>query len=63
DFAGKSLAYADFIMAYGSERSLMPAIVSTIKLRQAGFTEVMDSEAMMRKWIADLQAHRLLPPR
>ena len=39
-----------------------PAIVSTIKLMQAGFTEVMDTEAMFAKTFAEFQASRLLPP-
>ena len=38
-------------------------IVSTIKLMQAGFCEVMDTEAMFRKAFAEMQAKRLLPPR
>ncbi len=40
-----------------------PALVSTIKLMQAGFHEVMDTEAMFAKAVAELQARRLLPPR
>jgi hypothetical protein len=30
---------------------------------QAGFHEVMDTEAMFAKAVAELQAKRLLPPR
>jgi hypothetical protein len=30
---------------------------------QAGFTEVMDTEAMFAKAIAEMQAKKLLPPR
>jgi hypothetical protein len=63
DFVGESFHYADFVMAHGAEGGLPPALVSTIKLRQAGFHEVMDTEAMFRKWFALLQEKRLLPPR
>ena len=28
---------------------------------QAGFTEMMDTEAMFKKWFADAKAQRLLP--
>jgi hypothetical protein len=50
-------------MAHGAEGGVPPAIVSSIKLRQAGFHEVMDTEAMFRKWFAILQELKLLPPR
>jgi len=63
EFVGLSFEYADYTMGYGRERPGPPAIVSTIKLMQAGFCEVMDTEAMFRKAIAEMQAKRLLPPR
>jgi nucleoside-diphosphate-sugar epimerase len=63
DFVGLSFEYADYTMGYGSDRPGPPAIVSTIKLMQAGFCEVMDSEAMFRKAFAEMQAKKLLPPR
>ena len=50
-------------MGYGRAEPGPPAIVSTIKLMQAGFCEVMDSEAMFAKAFAELQAMKLLPPR
>jgi nucleoside-diphosphate-sugar epimerase len=61
DFVGESFHYADFVMAHGAEGGLPPALVSTIKLRQAGFHEVMDTEEMFRKWFSILQDERLLP--
>jgi nucleoside-diphosphate-sugar epimerase len=61
DFVGESFHYADFTMAHGAEGGVTPAIVSTIKLRRAGFHEVMDTEAMFRKWFALLREQRLLP--
>jgi nucleoside-diphosphate-sugar epimerase len=62
DFVGLSFEYADYTMGYGRNEPGPPAIVSTIKLMQAGFTEVMDTEAMFTKYFAQFQANRLLPP-
>jgi nucleoside-diphosphate-sugar epimerase len=63
DFVGLSFEYADYTMGHGRTQPGPPALVSTIKLMQAGFHEVMDTEAMFAKAIAELQARRLLPPR
>jgi nucleoside-diphosphate-sugar epimerase len=63
EFVGESFHYADFCMAFGADGSMPAALVSTIKLRQAGFTEVMDTELMFRKWFALFQKLKLLPPR
>jgi nucleoside-diphosphate-sugar epimerase len=63
DFVGLSFEYADHTMGYGRNTPGPPALVSTIKLMQAGFHEVMDTEAMFRKAFAEMQAKRLLPPR
>jgi hypothetical protein len=32
-----------------------------VKINQAGFTEMMDTEAMFRKWFAQARSNRLLP--
>ncbi|MEQ8799016.1 MAG: SDR family oxidoreductase [Salinisphaeraceae bacterium] len=62
-FIGESCHYADFCMAYGAEGfGVAPAIVSTVKLRRAGFTEMIDTEAMFRKWFRVFEEKRLLPP-
>jgi nucleoside-diphosphate-sugar epimerase len=63
DFVGLSFEYADYTMGYGRAAPGPPALVSTIKLMQAGFHEVMDTEAMFAKAVAELQARRLLPSR
>jgi nucleoside-diphosphate-sugar epimerase len=63
EFVGLSFEYADYTMGYGRDKPGPPAIVSTIKLMQAGFHEVMDTEAMFRKAFAEMQAKKLLPPR
>jgi nucleoside-diphosphate-sugar epimerase len=62
DFVGLSLEYADYQMRYGLSEPGPPAIVSTIKIMQAGFHEVADTELMFRKWIKVFQQKRLLPP-
>ncbi|MBM3648114.1 MAG: NAD-dependent epimerase/dehydratase family protein [Alphaproteobacteria bacterium] len=63
EFVGLSFEYADYTMGYGRAQPGPPAIVSTIKLMQAGFCEVIDTEAMFRKAFAEMQAGKLLPPR
>jgi nucleoside-diphosphate-sugar epimerase len=63
DFVGQSFIYADVILGVGMEGPLPPAFVSTVKIRQAGFNECVDTEDMFRKWITRFQTERLLPPR
>jgi nucleoside-diphosphate-sugar epimerase len=61
DFVGLSLEYADYQMRYGHTDPGPPAIVSTVKITQAGFHEVMDTELMFRKWFRVFQKKQLLP--
>lgn len=61
EFVGQSFTYADFGLATGGEE-LPPVLLSTIKLRQAGFGECMDTEDMFQKWVSHFQRERLLPP-
>jgi nucleoside-diphosphate-sugar epimerase len=61
-FIGESIAIIDFSLGYGL-RDRPPILVSTIKLRQAGFHDCIDTEEMLRKWIARLQEARQFPPR
>src|SRR5882757_2286267 len=60
-FVGLSFQYADYSMRYGQTQSGPPSIVSTVKINQAGFTEMMDTEAMFRKWFSRARSSRLLP--
>ena len=60
DFVGESWQYADILFA-GSERRSLPALLSTVKLRQAGFGECIDTEDMFRDWFARFRERRLLP--
>lgn len=59
---GRSHHYADFCFAHGARRAPAPVMVSTIKLRQAGFHDCIDTEVMFRNQIASLQQRRIIPP-
>jgi nucleoside-diphosphate-sugar epimerase len=62
DFVGQGFVYADAQFAYGAKRP-PTTLVSTIKARQAGFHDCMDTEDMFRKWFRRFQERRWLPPR
>ena len=61
EFVGLSFQYADYSMRYGHIESGPPSIVSTVKINRAGFTEMMDTEDMWRKWLRQAREERLLP--
>ena len=60
-FVGLSFQYADYSMRYGQTQPGPPSIVSTVKINRAGFTEMMDTEDMFRKWFRQARSSRLLP--
>lgn len=60
-FVGLSFQYADYSMRHGRTDPGPPSIVSTVKINRAGFTEMMDTEDMFRKWFGLARANRLLP--
>lgn len=60
-FIGQSAAYADFQMNHAKTGPLPAVIMSSVKIRQAGFHGYMDTEDMFRKWLRRLQDSRLLP--
>ncbi len=63
EYVGQSFILADFTMGYGSQEERPPdMVVSTIKLRQAGFFEVMDTEDCFQKWFRRFQERGWLPP-
>jgi len=61
EFVGLSFQYADYQMRYGQTGQGPPSISSTVKINQAGFTEMMDTEAMFQKWFRLAREQRLLP--
>jgi nucleoside-diphosphate-sugar epimerase len=60
-FVGLSFQYADYSLRHGQIQSGPPSIVSTVKINQAGFTEMMDTEVMFKKWFRQARSQRLLP--
>lgn len=61
DLLGESHHYADFCFAFGASEPPPPAFVSAIKLRQAGFTEVCDTEDMFCHWLRNFMDRGILP--
>lgn len=63
EYVGQSFILADFTFGFGGkDPAPPPMLVSTIKLRQAGFDECMDTEDCFRKWIKRFQERKWLPP-
>jgi len=58
---GRSAEYADYCMASLTDRAAPPALVSTIKIRQAGFGDCVDTEDMFRDLFAAMIDKRVLP--
>jgi nucleoside-diphosphate-sugar epimerase len=63
EFVGQSFIYADRGFAYWEKTSSPPTLVSTIKARQAGFHDCVDTEEMFRRLFRRFQELRWLPPR
>jgi len=61
EFVGHGDQHADFAFAYGAPAGPR-AFVSTIKLRQAGFTRTIDTEDSFRNALRSLIDNKLLPP-
>jgi nucleoside-diphosphate-sugar epimerase len=61
EFVGQGDQHADFAFAYGAPE-VPRAFVSTVKLRQAGFTKTIDTEDSFRNALQSLIDHKLLPP-
>lgn len=58
---GESHHYANLCFAYGAISSPPPALVSTIKIKQAGFTETHNTEASFCQWLSVLRDRRFIP--
>ena len=62
-FVGGSFEFADSVFAYEFNQFPPAMLVSTIKARQAGFHDCIDTEDMFHKWFKRWQELKLLPPR
>lgn len=65
-YLGESHFYADYAFGFdardgGSDHGTAPAFLSSIKLRQAGFAPVFDTEDSFGYWIKLLRQRNLLP--
>jgi nucleoside-diphosphate-sugar epimerase len=63
DFVGQSFIYADRGFGYGLAAASAPTLASTVKIRQAGFQDCVDTEEMFRRLFRRYQELRWLPPR
>ena len=63
ELVGESHHYADFFFLHGYEGPAPVFVVSTIKARQFGFPDCIDTEDMFRYWFALFQERKILPPR
>jgi hypothetical protein len=61
ELVGHGDQHADFAFAHGAPQGPL-AFVSTIKLRQAGFVETIDTEIAFRNGLQSLIDHKFLPP-
>lgn len=61
DVLGRSHQYADYTFGYGLTTMPAPALVSTVKVKQAGYTQVYDTEVTFRDALRTLVERRVLP--
>ena len=62
DLLGESHYYTDLCFAYGQSQAPAPTFVSTVKIRQAGFTDAYNTEESFCYWLNDLMERGILPP-
>jgi hypothetical protein len=60
DLVGGSWQFLDRAMRAGGG-PVPPSLVSTIKIRQAGFGDCLDTEDSLRYWFSEMQRDLLLP--
>ena len=63
DLLGESHFYADMCLNYGANESPPPIFVSTVKIRDAGFTKAWNTEDSFCDWLKDLIDRKILPPK
>ena len=61
ELVGESHHYADFCFAYGATAPPPAAFVSTVKIKQAGFTETWDTEESFCYWLQVLIDRKIIP--
>ncbi len=62
ELLGSSWQFADAVFGYGAERNPgAVTLLSTIRIRQLGFHACVDTEQMLCRQLAQLQANRILP--
>lgn len=60
-FIGQSFQFADFVLARTLTTAPSASVMSTVKIRRAGFNAALYSDEMFAKWFARYQADGLLP--
>ena len=58
---GQSHFYADYTFGYGATTPAVPALVSDVKIRQAGFGAAMNTAETFRWALAELIDRGVLP--
>lgn len=53
--------FMDFLFGYAAPSTPAPAFFSTIKLRQAGFADCLDTEVMLDELFAEMRRRNLIP--
>lgn len=61
DILGQSHFSADARFGYGLTELPSPTFVSTVKIKQAGFNQVYDTEACVKHWLDVLMDRRIIP--
>lgn len=62
DLLGQSHHYVDLLLGARIGARPVPVLLSTIKVRQAGFAACRDSLASLRHWLGRMTEMKLLPP-
>jgi nucleoside-diphosphate-sugar epimerase len=61
ELIGLSHFSADWRFAYDRTKQPTPRFLSTVKIRRAGFADVMDTEESLMYWLKYLMSRRVLP--
>jgi nucleoside-diphosphate-sugar epimerase len=63
DVLGESAHMADYCFAYGQTGQPRAKLISTIKIRQAGFGDCMDTDGCFRFWLRKMVERSVFPDR